>query len=234
MILLHGDNQPASRESLGQLVAQARQKDREIIKLDGLIASLTDFKQALESLSLFGKEKTVVVENFFSRQQSKEKKEILEYFLNENSSLKKTVSIKVIFWEAREISAAVVRKIKNWQVKKFKTPLVVFKFLDSFYPGNSKQTFSLLNLIDKKNIDFAFYMLARRVNQLILAKQEVKNGLKSLASWQRGKLYKQAGRFSLNQLLDFYKKLLEIDTVLKTGKTLMGLEYHLDLLTATL
>jgi DNA polymerase III, delta subunit. len=75
--LLHGDNQLESRNELNRLISGAESK--ELIRLDGEKTSLNEIVQALESSSLFGMEKLVIIENLFSRRQSKEKKEIIDW-----------------------------------------------------------------------------------------------------------------------------------------------------------
>lgn len=236
MILLHGDNRVVSRSELTKFVSEAKEKDREIIRLDGLVVSLTDIIQAFESPSFFAKEKLIVIENFFSRQKSKEKEQILDYFLKffEKDCPfldERTVLKEVVFWEGKEISPATVKKLKGWQLKKFKTPPVIFKFLDSFRPENKRELLFLLkSSIKNTSTEFIFYMLVRRLSQLILAKELGKEGLKGLAPWQQGRLVSQAKKFTLEQLTSIYQRLLKIDTDIKTGQTLMDFSWHLDLL----
>ena len=79
VIFLHGDNQLESRNQLNSLINDAKNKDKEIIRLDGEKINLNDVIQALEASSLFGLEKLVITENLFSRRQSKQKKDIIDF-----------------------------------------------------------------------------------------------------------------------------------------------------------
>lgn len=222
---LHGDNQTASRQKLGELLTQAKLNKKEVFKLNGLNVKLNRIIQSLEANSLFGQKKTIVIENFFSRLKSKEKDNIVKYFKKE------AIVPDVIFWEKKAISGVVLRWLpKSWQFQIFKTPVIIFKFLDSFKPGNTKIMLLLLKeVINQESPEMAFYMLARRIKQLIIALDMGKMGLKG-APWQIGKLIRQSNFFSLKQLKNIYRKLLEIDIDLKTGRSFMPLDWHLDLL----
>ena len=139
--------------------------------------------------------------------------------------------INFIIWEAKAIDGRSLKSFsKDWQILLFKTPTVIFKFLDSIRPKNQKETLTLLrSSIKTDSPEMVFYMLASRIRQLIIASDLGKEGLKG-ASWQIGKLMSQAKKFSLEKLAKIYKQLLEIDIDIKTGRSLMLLDWHLDVL----
>lgn len=227
--LFHGDNQVASRKKLTDLVAQAKREKKEVIGLNGLKVNLTQVLSALESSSLFGQEKLVVIENLFSRLKSKEKGEIINYLKNQ------PIKVDLIFWEGKIIPGTTTRWLpKNWQIQEFKTPVVIFKFLESLRPGNTNQMLNNLHQsIEKNNPEMVFYMLVRQIRLLILAKDSGRRGLFG-APWQINKLLNQANYFTLEQLINLYQKLLAIDIDIKTGRSFMPLDWHLDLLIASL
>ncbi|GAI75303.1 unnamed protein product, partial [marine sediment metagenome] len=208
-----------------ELTEQAKTENKEIFRLDGLKIDLNQVLQSLESSSLFGQEKLIVIEGLFSRIKSKEKDSIIKYLKKEK------ISPDLIFWERKEISGTTLRWLpKEWQYQVFKTPTIIFKFLDSLRPGNQTQILGLLlNSIKKDSAEMVFYMLARRIRELIIASDIGKEGLKG-APWQIGKLMSQAKNFTLEQLTTVYGKLLEIDIDIKTGRSFMPLDWHLDLL----
>jgi len=229
IIFIHGDNQLQSREKLNQLIADAKKKDKEIIRLDGLKINLSPILQALESVSLFGQEKLIVIENLFSRQKSKKKKKITNYLK------KQTIKPDLILWEKKKISGTITRWLpKQWKFLEFKTSAVIFKFLDSFKPDNQKQIYKFLKKsILQNNEEMVFYMLAKRVKDLIIAKDLGEKGLKG-APWQKGKLINQAKCFTIENLKEIYQYLLKIDFDIKTGSSFMDLDWHLDILTASI
>lgn len=225
MLLIHGDNLTASRNYLNQLLVAAGQKNQEIVRLDGTKITLTDVKQALEAGSLFGQDKLIVVENLFSRLKSKEKEEIIDYVA------KSSPTGNLYFWEAKIINLTTLKKFgPKLQIKLFKIPALIFQFLDAVWPGNQKTMLKSLKLLKSEQPELVFYLLCRRISQLIVAGDLGKAGLTKMAPWQQAKMLSQAQKFTLQQLTAFYQKLLTIDKQIKTGQTLAPLDYHLDLL----
>jgi len=110
MIVLHGDNQVASRSAL-----LAAKEGKSILEFMGSDLSLNQLVNAVETNSLFGQANTVVIERAFT------KKEIAEY-------LAKNQDKDIIIWEPKDVSAK-VKDFKN--VQKFDLPKYIFKFLDA-------------------------------------------------------------------------------------------------------
>jgi len=73
-------------------------------------------------------------------------------------------------------------------------------------------------------------MMIRQIKLLIIAKDLGKKGLGNMPSWQKEKLTSQAKFFTLEHLLEIYKKLLEIDFKQKTSRDVFSLSSRLDLL----
>ena len=110
---------------------------------------------------------------------------------------------------------------------------IIFKFLDSLKPQNTQTVIKLFHqTIDKDSAELAFYLLARRLSQLIQALNDPQS-LKG-APWQIGRLRSQAKHFNLAQLLQLHQQLLELDYRIKTGRTSFDLATNLDLLLADL
>lgn len=216
--ILHGDNIVQSRKRLTEILEKARKEGTEIVYLDGTKVTITEVRSALESGSLFGKTKLVVIENL------KEKPEILTY-------LKKgKFDNDLILWEQKEIKREI---ISGAELEIFKLPPLIFSFLESIRPGSSKESLRLLSELKKgEEPEMIFYMLVRQFRNLILARDLGASGLFDLALWQQKKFLKQAENFSLGQLLEMYRKLLEIDFKQKTSSDPYSLSSRLDLLTA--
>jgi DNA polymerase III delta subunit len=220
--LLHGGDQVKSRNFLNELKEKARKKTKEIINLDGESVELSEVKQALESSSLFGKDKLIVIDNLYSSHKSNRKKEVISY-------LKKESPQNLIIWENKKIDG---RKLKgfssDFKIKKFKLNAVIFKFLESLKPNNEKESIFLFQkCLKDEEPEKVFYMLVRQFSILIKAKDLGKKGL-SGPGWMKHKFLGQAENFSLKQLKSNYKKLLEIDIGVKTGKSIMPLKWRLE------
>ncbi|MBU0619355.1 hypothetical protein KKD62_03920 [Patescibacteria group bacterium] len=222
MILLHGDYQLGSRQRLNQLTTEAKNSNKEVVWLNGLQMDPTQLTQTLESFSLFNQERLTVVENFFFRPKSQLKQTLM-------GILKANSESQVIFWEKKAIDGRQLRALKFIQVELFKTPQVIFKFLDNFRPNNLQTILGLFHqAIIKHPAELIFYLLAGRIRQLLIAQTAPKE-LKG-APWQRAQWHKQAQAFSREQLEKLYHQFLEIDIAIKTGQSVWRLEDQLDLL----
>lgn len=228
MLILHGDHLVASRRFLDEKISQAKTKEKEIIRLDGAKLSLAELKQALEAKSLFGQEKTIVIENLLSSPTSKQKKELLTY-------LQTNPAENLILWEPKAVGKQTSGILKKAAVRLFRIPATIFSLLDSLSPKNQKQTLARLHqCLKQEPAEMIFYMLARRMRFLIIAKDLGEKGLTRMAPWQKSRLLGQAKKFSPPQLLAFHRWLLKIDWQQKTGRAPMPLASQLDLLLASL
>lgn len=226
--LIHGDNIVLSRQKLNQLIEQSRTKGvAEVIKLDGKKLAETQLKHALETKSFFGAEKLVVIEGLLSRVLSKEKNILVEILGSDSQQT------PVILWDAKEITKTWLNKLENFNAQLFKTPASIFKFLDSLKPGNAKISLTLIQHSNKENApELVFYMLSRRVSDLIIANDPKSTSLLKGAPWQKSRLISQSKNFSSQGLLSFHQDLLSIDESIKTGSALLPLSSQLDLLLA--
>lgn len=109
MLIIHGENQIASREYFLEL----RTKNPGDI-LDGDIMTLVELRALLESTSLFGETQHIYIENLYSRRPSNAKKEIIEFLESANPA-------NLVIWEHK----AVTTKAEN---KNFEMPKYLFAF----------------------------------------------------------------------------------------------------------
>lgn len=224
MIIIHGDNQVESRKYLTTLIVQAKLKGKEIIRLEGKELNLEVLKQSLEAKSLLGKERYLIIENFLI---SAPAKEIIDYLI-------KNLPENFVIWENKEISQTKINQLKA-KTKLFKLPPIIFKFLDSFLPGNKKQSLNLLRqTVSQLSSEIVFYMLVRQVRLLLIANQLGQKGLSELHPFQQQKIAFLAKKFKIEELLTIYRKLLYIDWQQKTGQASIDLAGQLDLLIASL
>jgi hypothetical protein len=222
MLIIHGDNLVDSRQFLLAQIHQAREKGKEIIRLEGKKLTLESLQQALEGLSLLNKENLVILENFFQYATFP----CLNYLI-------KTQPSNLIIWE-ESVSPQRLKKLKA-QEKYFKLPPVIFRFLDAILPHNRRNALRLLKqAINQTSVETVFYQLARQIRYLIIANQLGKSSLSDLHPFQQSKIAVQAKKFELGQLLTLHRKLLYIDWQQKTGQAAMDLGGQLDLFLASL
>jgi hypothetical protein len=227
MIILHGENTVLSRQRLKEEIEAFREKTKgEILRFEAQSLSLTELQQAIESSSLISADRLVVLEGLFGGRKNHQKEKILAY-------LKKTNPENLIVWESKKVDGRTLLSFKA-KVFKFDLPLVLFRFLDSLSPGNSKVSLALFHqCLEQDPSELIFFLIARQIRMLILAVDLGKEGLSKMQAWQVGKLIHQGQKFGLQRLLFLYKELLKIDWQQKTGQTPFDLVSQLDLFLAS-
>lgn len=227
MIIIHGENIVASRQRLIKEIDDFKISGGEVLRLEGKGLTLMEVRQALESLSLLGSQRLIIIENLFSGKQSSEKRKILDY-------LKKLLSNQLIIWEEKKVDGRILNPFKA-QVFRFDPAPVIFRFLDSLAPGNARISLNLLHQsLTSGSPEMIFYMLVKQIRWLILAADLGEKGLGNMEDWRKEKLARQAQKFGLLKLLEIYRRLLKIDWQQKTGQTPFDLTSQLDLLLASL
>ena len=197
MIILHGDNQVASRQQLTNAKQEATKAGKQLVELGSEI-TLEQVVSAVQSNSLFGSSNLVVIENLFSGRPSNDRKAVVEYLLSKPGD--------VVVWEGKDVAA----KIKDFDpqlVRRFDLPKYVWKFLDDLTVN------SLQLALTTAAAEQMLALLAGHVRKLIMVNQ---GGL-NLPAWQLGKLKAQLARFDLDKLVDMQQQLLEIDYAQKTS-----------------
>lgn len=215
LYLIHGGELEASRNKLVELKNLA--KDKEIRELDGKKLDKTELTQSLESSSMFGGDVLVVIEGFISNAKKREK-----VFTETISRLVSAAeSVDIVLYESKEIDKTVVAKLGNKaQEYLFKTPVVIFQFLDGL-------TLPLLqNTLATEPAEIVYVLTLRRVRQLIQVKENITP--EGLQSWQATRLTNQAKRFTMDELVAMHAKLVETDIAIKTGSSPYTLAQHLE------
>lgn len=225
MTLLHGNNIVASRAKLIECIDKARGQGKEIRQLDGKTLDSLGLTQAVESFSLFGGNVLVVIDGLLIKLGKKEKMAVqLIDILKRSES-----TIDIILWEEKEIGKTLTALLgSKCSVELFKTPVVIFQFLDSITPGRTPELLGLLHQsLDLDAAELIFALLVRRVRQLIQLRDNVVP--EGLQGWQAGRLTSQAKFFTMDRLLIMEKRLLEIDISIKTGTSPFLLAQQLEL-----
>lgn len=218
--IIHGTDTAKSRN----FYIETRQKITNPVVFEGKNLDYSTFFQTFEGDSLFTSDKDVFVENFFTNKKSNstELKQIVEY-INNNPNL------SLVFWEDKELTKAQVALIKKAQINLFNYPQILFTFLDSIYPKNSK-TLSLFKDLEKQmETELIFYMIVRQFRLMLGVELDSQiDETKRMAPWQESKIRSQSSHFSKEKLLSLYKKLIDIDYETKFGLSPTPLSKRID------
>jgi DNA polymerase III delta subunit len=234
--IFHGDNIDVSRKAFIEAIAKLKAGGiEEVVRLNGAEIVRSDLIQALESQSLFGGDRIVAIDGLFSRRVSKEKDLLISYILS--SLVLLPSSFFLLLWEGKRILATGLKKFTGKpgvEMKEFKLPRLLYTFLDRIYPQNGKPASVIFNqLIEEEPVELVFYWMVKRITELILENSSAGQG-SGYDDWKRQKLIEQASKWSGKGLVNFHKKLTEIDEAIKTGSTPSDLSSHLDILLVNL
>ncbi len=219
-ILLHGDYTQASYERLQKFIKVAKKRGWEIQRINS--NKSLSLPEALTSAALFASNRLFVLEDVRSI-----KKQELEWLA------KKSVKIEgnLVIYHGGFLPQTILKSLpKDTKIEEFKLPRLIFAFLDSFFPKNSKKALKILHQVSEKEpVEFIFALLARHLRDLYWVKVDVE-GL-NYPSWRISKLKKQAKFFSESLLKEMISDLAEADIKAKTSKA--SLKDSLDFLIIT-
>lgn len=206
--LLHGDSPEASRAVWNEMKSAAVGK--EIRVLDGRSIDAAKLTQALESTSMFGSDTVVFIENLFGKLGRKQK------LIESLAAIIRGSTADVVLWEDKEVGVTVTKSLGKADIRLFKTPTIIFQFLDGFAPHAATRLLPIYEtLVTDTAAELVFTMMARRIRQLI----QLAGGVTPLGlqGWQAGRLTHQAKLFTIDRLLFMYKKLLTMEFSVKNG-----------------
>jgi DNA polymerase III delta subunit len=218
MRLIHGDKQSDSRQALD---AHKKKHAGELVVLDGAKLDLTSLKQALESVSLFGNDRLVVIEALLSSPKSARQKELSEYLVETNPE-------NLILWEPKKIQTVFIKKIPAANIQEFKPSTYIFELMEALTPGNTTRILHLyIQSLKADPPELINFMVLRQLRLLIKAKSDP--SLLTGPSWLTNRIVNQSKRFNLDDLLNLHSRLYDIDLNIKTGKSSLPLETSLEL-----
>lgn len=223
LTLIHGDDAVISRKTLDEL--KIKYSPYEKISFDGAKVTLTDIVSASDSLSLFGQQKLIIIENLLGASGNREKEAILDFLSD------KKIAAEIIFWEPKEVPKTVLKKYFTGEKVIFcQLPPILFKFLDSIGEKPVPTVLSMFNkLTADREAEFILSMLIRQWRNLIIASDLGEKGFSGAPIWQAFKFIKQSRYFKLNDLISSYRQLLSLDAKIKMGLTPYSLAELLDI-----
>jgi len=157
---------------------------------------------------LFEEKRLVLLENY----QLLDKKTI--NWLNEKKDF---LDLTLVIYHQTTLPEAFLKSIpKIDKVEEYKLPKIVWSFLESFYPGNIKNSIQLFHKVIKNEPEeFVFSLLAKQIRDLFWVKVDPKTI--SYPLWRKRKLERQALRFTKEKLVETITELAEIDVIAKTS-----------------
>lgn len=210
---LYFANEIASFKSKGYVAKQIASEDLKYLK------------SGYEDYTLFGSRTIYTNENIqkaYTRNRTK-----LNDLLN---TLSKNKELNILIW-VDSISKRDLGITAPIYVKEFRPDKNIFKLLESCYPTNLKNFIHTLNEIKTKNNEFfIFLMLSRHLKKLLLYQLGIKQS--NIQQWQEIKLDQQQKNWKNEKLIDYYDKLIGIDSMIKLGKSPFGMFAYIETLSS--
>lgn len=221
--IIHGDDIVTSRKYF----IEQKEKIKNPISMDGQILSLTDMVEIFEGEMLFVGEKSVFIENFFTKRKPGKETSLITDYVN------KQENVTMFFWEGKQLTKKQAETFQKAVIKSYSLPKSLFAFLDSIKPGNGLRIVALANeTLKTTELELLFFMLIRQFRLLLavsdVTAKETIDEVNRLMPWQKNKLLLQAKLFSPNKLKIMYKSLYDIDLGTKTGNMSLPLRCYID------
>jgi hypothetical protein len=176
-----------------------------------------------ENLSLFATKKV-----FFTRNLNKKINKKNQKTLKVINQIANDKNINLFDFE-ETVEKRNLKVQKNVLIKEFKLSTSIFNFLDNFYPGNLKTVIKNLSFLSKTTaIELIFFMLTKRIRQLLMVKFNQK--IDGLQLWQLRKLNYQDKLWPKQSLIKFYQSLFQLEIKVKTSTNPFDLKKSLELL----
>ncbi len=204
--LIHGDHVVKSNSKLISFINLFRKKNIDIQFIDDYLPNI---KEIVLNLSLFSENKLIIIKN---------NKYLNKSFL---SWLNKCIELKnvyVLMFYETTISPKKLKKFpKNTKIMEFKLPRYIWNFLNSFFPGNLKNTYRFfLETLKYEPIEIIFSMLSRHLRDIYWAKFEPESMY--YPSWRIAKLKNLAIKYNKDTLESLINDMILADINSKTSK----------------
>ncbi len=218
ILVIHGDDLIKSYERLQTIIDSLRKRDWEVIKFE----QKGNLREILANQSLFQKKKAVVVEDI---------KVITQKDLNWLKKEKGNPEINLIIYNQGILNDKFLTKLpKDKIVEIYNLPKIVWSFLESFFPGNTRKALNLLHQsVKNEPLELIFALFARHIRDLFWIKTDAETI--NYPSWKITRLKKQASKFSKEKLKEIILKLSFLDIKVKNSQS--ELNNELDLLVVT-
>ena len=150
-ILLHGDYTQASYERLQKFIKVAKKRGWEIQRINS--NKSLSLPEALTSTALFASNRLFVLEGVRNI-----KKQELDWLAKKSAKIEGNL----VIYHGGFLPQTILKSLpKDTKIEEFKLPRLIFAFLDSFFPKNSKKALKLFHQVSEKEpVEFIFALLA--------------------------------------------------------------------------
>lgn len=212
--LIHGDNSLVSYQRLQEYQEKAKSKNWDVTIVENPDINITDI---FRSNNLFESNRLVIIKKYPLVTDL-----ALEYLNKSNENL------EIVIYHDKQIPITFIKKLKN--VKKneeFKLSKFLWKFIESFYPGNVKNClFYFHQTLISEPVELIFSILVGQIKDIYLFLDN--NNNLQYQPWRLNNLKKQSEKYTMKKITDMINEMSEIDIKVKTSTS--NLKDELDFL----
>lgn len=206
VIIIHGDDINTSYARFTKLTDVARGRGWEIVDITESGASIAE---SLSFTSLFPTERFFVL--------TKVKRVTKEDSVWLATNAKDMEGNLMVYSDSKIPKATLDLFPKESKVEEFSLPFLVYKFIDSIYPGNINESIALYKkTIAVSDVEMVFAMLSRSMRELFAVSANKVTSF--VPSWKKSKLAFQTSKFSKDKIAQFINDLALIDLRVKRSK----------------
>jgi len=211
--LIHGDNSLTSYNRLQEYVNKGKDKGWEVTEIEDKEVNIIDI---LRSDSLFGNKRLVVIINYLLLNS-----QIIKYINTSDDD------VEVIIYNKTPIPISFIKKLTR--VKKnevFPLSKYLWKFIDNFYPGNTKNCLYYFHESLKNDpAELLFTILAGQIKDIFLTLYS--DEPLPYPPWRLSNIKRQSEKFGKEKIKMTIDELAKIDIKVKTSSA--DLKDELDL-----
>jgi len=206
LVVLHGNNIVECSQRLQRYINVAKKRGWDIERTS---SSKRDVSEVLVAKSIFKNKRFVIIDdiNEISKKQLQ--------WIKKNAS---NIDANVVIYHRNTITKSVIKLLpKPTKIEEYKIPVLIWSFLDSFYPGNAVNCLKLLHRVKAdESIELIFFLLSRHLRDLFWVKLE--SSKPDIPFWRFSKLKSQASKFNKDNLKKILFELATIDIESKTSR----------------
>ncbi|PIR58913.1 MAG: hypothetical protein COU69_02990 [Candidatus Pacebacteria bacterium CG10_big_fil_rev_8_21_14_0_10_56_10] len=241
MLILHGDNTVASRQALAAELTKltSQPNHSHTVRLDAGSLVPAELQEALGSSDLFGNHQLVVLECLHSLPRGARRQQLINLAAAVPAATMDATTAtapadggppsRLILWEQRQLTPTMLKQFPQAKVRAFKLGKAVFKWVQEMTRRGGQSSTQLTKLHQAINQDSAWTCLAMAARQLRLLLLVKAGGKPALAPFMVSQLSNQARTVELAELIEWQRRLGQIDIRHKTGQSSLSIEQELDL-----
>lgn len=210
ILVIHGDYTIKSYERLHEIINSSKKKGWVVERIS--VKDSLSLPERLTAKSLFENKNLYVVDELNSL-----KKTDFEWLKKKSDGFEG----HLVLYSAGTVGKRVLNFLpKGYKVGEYKLPKLIWKFLESFYPGNTKKCLDLFHeVVNINREEFVFVLLAKHFRDLYWVSIDFNSV--PYPSWRVGKLKRQVAKLGSRKLKTLIFDLAEIDIKVKTSNTRM-------------